>query len=96
MEIEVHDSPDPMRLLLPALLTALHVTQAQAAACTERLSLVRGIIDKDLRTGFIGKDVHAKLSRELETASQACRAGQDGRAQLLISSTQSRHGYPVR
>jgi hypothetical protein len=85
-----------MRVLLAALLIAIHVPNARAAACSERLSFVRGIIDKDLRTGFIGKDVHAAMSHDLETASQACRAGQDGRAQLLISSTQSRHRYPVR
>jgi hypothetical protein len=85
-----------MRFLLAALLIAFQLPQAQAAACSERLSFVRGVIDKDLRTGFIGKDVHALMSRELEMAAQACRAGQDGRAQLLISSTQSRHGYPVR
>jgi hypothetical protein len=88
--------PRPMSLFPAALLIALHAVQAQAAACSERLSFVRSVIDKDLKTGFIGKDVHAAMSRDLATAAQACRAGQDGRAQLLISSTQSRHGYPVR
>ena len=85
-----------MRTALVALLIALHASQALAAACTQRLSFVRGVIDKDLKTGFIGKDVHSAMSRDLEAAGQACRGGQDARAQLLISSTQSRHGYPVR
>jgi hypothetical protein len=71
-------------------------TPALAQTCNERVGFVRGVIDKDLKVGFIGKDVYQAMTKDLDNAAAICRAGQDARAQLLISSTQSRHGYPVR
>jgi hypothetical protein len=85
-----------MRLILVALLLVASDLPAAAASCAERAAFVRSVIDRDLKTGFIGKDVYSAMSRDIEAASSVCRAGQEARAQLLISSTQSRHGYPVR
>ena len=89
-----------MRLLVPLLAvlvsTVLAPSLASAATCGERLAFVRKIIDHDIKIGFIGKDVYAAMSKDLDSANAACQSGQDAKAQLLISSTQSRHGYPVR
>ena len=85
-----------MRLQLAAILSVLLAVPAAAQPCGERVAFVRGVIDRDLKTGFIGKDVYAKMSKDLDGAQAICQSGQDARAQLIISSTQSRHGYPVR
>ena len=85
-----------MRVLLASALVLAAVLPAAAQPCSERVSFVRGIIDKDLKVGFIGKDVYAAMTKDLDSAASVCSSGQDARAQLLISSTQSRHGYPVR
>jgi hypothetical protein len=85
-----------MRFLLASVLVLAAVLPAAAQPCAERVSFVRGVIDKDLKVGFIGKDVYAAMTKDLDNAAAICNSGQDARAQLLISSTQSRHGYPVR
>lgn len=85
-----------MRMVL-SLITAIGLTAAAAAqSCTGRLEVFTKLIDHDLKTGFVGKSVHTKMTAELTAASAACNAGDDGKAQALISATQSRHGYPVR
>lgn len=85
-----------MRLALIATCLLACGGSAQAASCGERIAFVRSVIDKDLKTGFIGDTVYTQMTKDLDSASSICRSGQDARAQLLVSSTQSRHGYPVR
>ena len=85
-----------MRLILSLVLIFAAAAPALAESCRERIVFVRRVIDRDLSTGFIGKDVHTKMTADLDAAMTACQAGMDAKAQLLISSTQSRHGYPVR
>jgi hypothetical protein len=84
-----------IRLLVPFFLLA-SMGAAFAQPCGERVAFVRSVIDKDLKVGFIGKNVYTAMAQDLDSALEICRSGQDARAQLLISSTQSRHGYPVR
>jgi hypothetical protein len=86
----------PMRLALAATCLLFSSAAADAASCGERIAFVRSVIEKDLKTGFIGDTVYAQMTKDLDSASTICRSGQDARAQLLVSSTQSRHGYPVR
>jgi len=85
-----------MRFVLIACCLLALGGPASAASCGERITFVRSVIDKDLKTGFIGDTVYAAMSKDLDAASNACRSGEDAKAQLLVSSTQSRHGYPVR
>jgi hypothetical protein len=85
-----------MRTLIAAALVVPLATPAWALSCAERVGFVKTVIDKDLKVGFIGAEVHAAMAKDLEAAKAACAGGQDAKAQLLISSTQSRHGYPVR
>ncbi|MDQ0469521.1 hypothetical protein [Labrys wisconsinensis] len=83
-------------VLAALALCASAVPAAAAMSCHERIGYVRTIIDKDLKVGFIGKEVYAQMVKDLDAAGIACQSGQDAKAQLLISATQSRHGYPVR
>ena len=84
-----------MRLAFSFLVLIAAAGQVAAAPCAERLTVVQGIIDRDLKTGFIGKSVHEKMSSELAQASSACQTGQEATAQSLITASQRRHGYPV-
>jgi hypothetical protein len=85
-----------MPVALAFLLVAVMAGPAAAASCGERIAFVRSVIDQDRKTGFIGEGVYEAMRRDLEAASRLCRAGGDAQAQLLVSATQSRHGYPVR
>ena len=84
-----------MRLVLSLALVLATAAPVLAESCRERIAYVRRVIDHDLSIGFIGKDVYAKMTADLDSAMKACQEGMEAKAQLLISSTQSRHGYPV-
>lgn len=85
-----------MRLVL-ALITAIAAPPAFAnPSCAERIVFVQGVIDGDLPTGFIGKDVHDAMTKALAEAKAACDAGDVTKANAIVSATQERHGYPVR
>ena len=83
-----------MRLVLSLALVLAAAAPALAKSCTERLVFVRKLIDHDLSTGFIGKDVHTKMSADLDKAETICKSGGDAQAQLLISLTEKKYGYP--
>lgn len=85
-----------MRLLICAAMLAITTAPALAASCTDRIAFVHRVIDKDVKIGFVDHKVHDEMSRDLDQAAQACSSGNDAKAQTLISSTQRRHGYPVR
>ena len=84
-----------MRAVLLSL-ALLAATPAMAAPCAARLHFVQEVIDKDLKTGFVGKVVHDEMAADLAKASASCDAGQDAKAQSEIDATQRKHGYPVR
>jgi hypothetical protein len=85
-----------MRLVICAALLAVSTAPAIAASCTDRIAFVHRVIDHDVRIGFVDKKVHDAMGKELDEAAKYCSAGNDAKAQALISSTQARHGYPVR
>lgn len=91
-----HAVPVLPAALLGALLLAPLAGPAAAADCSSRLTFVRGIIDHDEQTGFVGKDVHDAMAADLDRADQECQAGDDRAAERTISATQRKHGYPVR
>ena len=83
-----------MRLVLSLALVLAATMPALAKSCTERIMFVRKLIDHDLAIGFIGKDVHTKMSADLDKAENICKGGNDAQAQLLISLTERKYGYP--
>ncbi|CAM5764868.1 hypothetical protein LMIY3S_01292 [Labrys miyagiensis] len=87
-----------MRLLICAalLVASCAAAPALAASCSDRIAFVHRVIDKDVKIGFVDKKVHDDMGRDLDAAAKACSAGDDAKAEQLISSTQRRHGYPVR
>eukprot|EP01036_Dinobryon_divergens_P049696 gene49696-66570_t len=72
----------------------LVTTPVMAETCAERIAFVRKVIDYDLKVNFIGKGVYEQMSSDMAAAEKACQAGDNGRANQIISATQSKHGYP--
>ncbi len=85
-----------MRLFLIASAIFLAAAPVQAAGCQDRIAFVQSVIDNDRKVNFIGKEVYEVMNADLESARKACSAGDAGKANAIISGTQSRHGYPVR
>lgn len=69
-------------------------TSASAAACPAEIARFQKLLDGDLKTGFVGKDVHTKASADLARASALCKAGQDAAAIAAVRATRVRYGYP--
>lgn len=84
-----------MRVIV-CLAVALVAAPAVAAPCHARIAFVQDVIDRDLKTGFVGKPVHDQMTADLAKAAATCEAGQEKQAQGEIDATQRRHGYPVR
>jgi hypothetical protein len=64
------------------------------AACPQSVAKFQKLIDTDLKTGFIAKDVYAKANSDLTGAGKLCKEGQDAAASAAVSATRSRYGYP--
>jgi len=61
-----------IRLLAPFFLLA-SMGAALAQPCGERVAFVRSVIDKDLKVGFIGKNVYTAMTQDLDSALEICR-----------------------
>ena len=84
------------RPLFLAAITAFALQAGTAhAACGEDVARFQKLIDSDLKTGFIGKEIHAKANGELAQAGKLCKAGQDQAASAAVRATRVRHGYPA-
>jgi hypothetical protein len=64
------------------------------AACPEAIAKFQKLIDGDLKTGFIAKNVHAKANADLAAAGKLCKEGQEAAASAAVSAARSRYGYP--
>ncbi len=84
-----------MSFLICAVLLAATTAPAFAASCSSRIAFVHRISDKDVKTGFVDRKVYDAMNNDLAAAAQACSAGEDAKAEALISATQRKHGYPV-
>ena len=84
------------RLFFILALVVASTAPGYAQGCAERIAFVQKVIDSDRKINFIGKDVYAQMDADLKAASVACAAGDSGKANAIITASQSRHGYPVR
>jgi hypothetical protein len=83
----------------PLFLAALAVFALQAgtahAACRDDVARFQKLIDGDLKTGFIGKEIYGKANSELAAAGKLCKAGQEDAATAAVRAVRVRHGYPA-
>lgn len=79
---------------LACLALLLGSAPALAGPCAAEITRFQKLIDGDLKTGFIGKEVHAKASADLVQANALCKAGKDSDATSSVRATRLRYGYP--
>ncbi len=66
-----------------------------ANGCASDIAKFRAIQDNDLAMGHVEKGVYAQIQTEVAEADQACKAGDNLRAQGLLRATKAKHGYPT-
>jgi hypothetical protein len=45
--------------------------------------------------GHVVQSVYNQIKRETDAASKLCAAGRDAEAKAMVTTSQSRHGYPT-
>ena len=69
-------------------------TAPGAAGCSGEVTRFRAVMANDVATGNVGRPVHDKISRELDRADSACKAGRDSEAVAIVRLTKAQNGYP--
>lgn len=69
-------------------------TAPVAAGCSGEVTRFRAVMANDVATGNVGRSVHDKISRELDRADSACKAGRDSEAVAIVRLTKAQNGYP--
>lgn len=87
--------PRSLSLALAAVLAFALQAGTANAACKEEVSRFQQLIDRDVKTGFVGKEVYAQANSELANASKLCKSGQDAAATAAVHAVRTRHGYPA-
>ena len=84
-----------VKFMTIACLTLLAATApASAASCPAEIARFQKLLDGDLKTGFVGKEVHTRASTDLVQANALCKAGKDAEAAAAVRATRVRYGYP--
>lgn len=66
----------------------------EGAGCSGAIARFRAVIDNDLATGHVNRDVHGQMANELRGPEAACAAGRQGEATAGLAAVKRRHGYP--
>ena len=83
----------------PAPQAAPYVTRPdfrlpEGTGCSGAIARFRAVIDNDLATGHVNRDVHGQMAGELRGPEAACAAGRQGEAMGGLAAVKRRHGYP--
>lgn len=66
----------------------------EGAGCTGELARFRAVMDNDLATGHVNREVHGRVMADLRGPEAACAAGRAGEASAGLRSVKQRYGYP--
>lgn len=66
----------------------------EGGGCAGDLARFRAVIDNDLTTGHVAREVHGRMVANLAGPEAACRAGRAGEAAAGLRAVRQRYGYP--
>ena len=69
------------------------VPAPEKPGCSGEVTRYRAVMTNDLATGNVGRAVHDKISREIDRADSACKAGLETEAVAIIRLAKAQHGY---
>ena len=93
------DAPAPQPVAAPVTQPGSYVTPAgfrlpEGAGCTGEIARFRAVMDNDLATGHVAREVHGRVLADLRGSEEACAAGQAGEAGARLRAVKNRYGYP--
>jgi hypothetical protein len=66
----------------------------EGAGCSGEIARFRAVMDNDLATGHVTRDVHGRVIADLRGPEAACAAGRSGEASGQLTAVKRRYGYP--
>ncbi len=66
----------------------------EGAGCSGEIARFRAVMDNDLATGHVSRDVHGRVMADLRGPEAACAAGRSGEASGSLTAVKRRYGYP--
>lgn len=79
----------------PAYVTRSDFRLPEGAGCSGEIARFRAVMDNDLATGHVNRQVHARVIADLAGPEQACAAGRDADARGRLRQVKTRYGYPA-
>jgi hypothetical protein len=77
----------------PTTVAAAPVVVTGPPACAQPIREYLAIIDRDVETGYLNRDVHRRVSNDLFGVRSHCSAGRVGPALTDLAAIKQRYGY---
>ena len=89
------EAPPQAQAQPPAYVTRSDFRLPEGAGCSGAIARLRAVMDNDLATGHVNRQVHTRVMTDLAGPEQACAAGRDGDARARLRQVKTRYGYPA-
>jgi hypothetical protein len=66
----------------------------EGAGCSGEIARFRAVMDNDLATGHVNREVHGRVMADLRGPEGACAANRSGEASASLRAIKQRYGYP--
>ncbi len=87
-------APQPVASSAPAYVTRPDFRLPEGAGCSGEIARFRAVMDNDLATGHVTREVHGRVVADLRGPEGTCAAGRDGEARSALTTVKRRYGYP--
>ncbi|QCI66085.1 hypothetical protein [Phreatobacter stygius] len=88
------EAPAAQPAAAPQYVTRSDFRLPEGAGCSGEIARFRAVMDNDLQTGHVNREVHGRVIADLRGPEQACAGGRDGEARSALRTVKSRYGYP--
>jgi hypothetical protein len=87
-------APQPVASSAPSYVTRPDFRLPEGTGCAGEIARFRAVMDNDLATGHVTREVHGRVIADLRGPEGACSAGRAGEATAGLRAVKSRYGYP--
>lgn len=87
-------APQPVASATPSYVTRPDFRLPEGTGCAGDIARFRAVMDNDLATGHVTREVHGRVVADLRAPEGACSAGRAGEASAALTAVKRRYGYP--
>jgi hypothetical protein len=79
---------------MPQYVTRADFRLPEGSGCSSDIARFRAIMDNDLQTGNVNREVHGRVMADLRGPEAACAGGREAEARAALRTVKARYGYP--